>query len=126
MTSYSSPAISPTKVLDPIVDEHERAETYPAEMFEALGGAGLLSLVYSEEFGGGGQPYEVYLQVLEELAARWVAVAVVVSVHTLACHPLVAFGSEEQKQRWLPDMLSDSMIGAYSLSDLRQTRMPPR
>ncbi|MCW2516952.1 MAG: acdA 1, partial [Mycobacterium sp.] len=81
------------------------------------GAAGLLSLPQPEEWGGGGQPYEVYLQVLEEIASRWAAVAVAVSVHSLSSHPLLAFGTEEQKQRWLPDMLSGERIGAYSLSE---------
>ncbi|MGU3432986.1 acyl-CoA dehydrogenase family protein [Actinomycetes bacterium M1A6_2h] len=105
------------KVLDPIVDEHERHETYPEGVFAALGEAGLLSLPYAEEWGGGGQPYEVYLQVLEELAARWAAVAVAVSVHGLSCHPLMVFGTEEQKSEHLPGMLDGTTIGAYSLSE---------
>ncbi len=105
------------KLLDPIVDEHERTETYPDGVFAQLGAAGLLSLPQPEEWGGGGQPFEVYLQVLEELAARWAAVAVAVSVHSLSSHPLLTFGSDEQKRRWLPDMLSGSQIGAYSLSE---------
>ena len=105
------------KALDPIVDIHERAETYPDGVFRTLGEAGLLSLPQPEEWGGGGQPYEVYLQVLEEIAARWAAVAVAVSVHSLSSHPLLAFGTDEQKQRWLPDMLSGRPIGAYSLSE---------
>lgn len=105
------------KVLDPIVDAHEKAETYPDGVFGALGSAGLLSLPQPEEWGGGGQLYEVYLQVLEEIAARWAAVAVAVSVHSLSSHPLLAFGSEEQKKRWLPQMLSGEQIGAYSLSE---------
>lgn len=105
------------KLLDPIVDEHERSETYPDGVFAQLGAAGLLSLPQPEEWGGGGQPFEVYLQVLEELAARWAAVAVAVSVHSLSSHPLLSFGTDEQKQRWLPDMLSGNQIGAYSLSE---------
>lgn len=105
------------KVLDPIVDEYEKAEKYPDGVFATLGEAGLLSLPYPEEWGGGGQPYEVYLQVLEELASRWAAVAVAVSVHGLSCHPLMAFGTDEQKQQWLPDMLGGNTIGAYSLSE---------
>jgi alkylation response protein AidB-like acyl-CoA dehydrogenase len=105
------------KALEPIVDHHERMETYPEGAFATLGAAGLLSLPYPEEWGGGNQPYEVYLQVLEEIAARWAAVAVAVSVHSLACHPLVAFGTDAQKQAWLPEMLSGNMIGAYSLSE---------
>ncbi|OKH65875.1 acyl-CoA dehydrogenase [Mycobacterium sp. SWH-M1] len=105
------------KVLDPVVDQHEKDESYPDGVFTTLGEAGLLSLPYPEEWGGGGQPYEVYLQVLEELAARWAAVAVAVSVHGLSCHSLMTFGSDEQRSRWLPDMLGGSTIGAYSLSE---------
>jgi alkylation response protein AidB-like acyl-CoA dehydrogenase len=105
------------KELSTRVEEHERAETYPDGLFAVLGEAGLLGLPYPEEYGGGAQPYEVYLQVLEELAARWAAVAVATSVHGLSCFPLASFGTEEQKERWLPDMLAGRMIGGYSLSE---------
>jgi alkylation response protein AidB-like acyl-CoA dehydrogenase len=105
------------KLLDPIVDAHEKAETYPDGVFAQLGAAGLLSLPQPEEWGGGGQSFEVYLQVLEEIAARWAAVAVAVSVHSLSSHPLLAFGTDDQKRRWLPGMLSGEQIGAYSLSE---------
>ncbi|KUJ67378.1 acyl-CoA dehydrogenase [Streptomyces albus subsp. albus] len=105
------------KELAPRAAAHEESGTYPEGLFAALGQAGLLGLVYPEEFGGGGQPYEVYLQVLEELAARWAAVAVATSVHTLACHPMNAFGTETQKERWLPGMLAGELVGGYSLSE---------
>ncbi|GAA3044112.1 acyl-CoA dehydrogenase family protein [Pseudonocardia yunnanensis] len=99
------------------VEQHERAETYPDGLFATLGQAGLLGLPYPEEMGGGGQPYEVYLQVLEELGARWAAVAIAVSVHGLSCFPLATFGSLEQQERWLPRMLAGELIGGYSLSE---------
>jgi alkylation response protein AidB-like acyl-CoA dehydrogenase len=105
------------KELAPRVDEHERTESYPEGLFATLGDAGLLGLPYPEELGGGGQPYEVYLQVLEELAARWAAVAVAVSVHGLSCHPLAAFGTRAQQEEWLPRMLAGELIGGYSLSE---------
>src|SRR6202165_4635311 len=105
------------KVLDPIVDAHEKAETYPERVFAQLGAAGLLSLPQPEQWRGGGQPYEVYLQVLEEIAARWAAVAFAVSGHSLSSHPLLTFGTDAQRQRWLPVMLSGAQIGAYSLSE---------
>ena len=105
------------KVLDPIVDEYERDEKYPEGVMAQLGAAGLLSLPQPEEWGGGGQPYEVYLQVLEEIAARWATIGVAVSVHSLSSHALLEFGSAEQKKRWLPGMLSGAQIGAYSLSE---------
>ncbi|HEU4514811.1 MAG TPA: acyl-CoA dehydrogenase family protein [Nocardioidaceae bacterium] len=105
------------KELLPRVAEAEATETFPREVFRILGRAGLLSLPYPEEYGGGGQPYEVYLQVLEEIGAAWSSVGVGVSVHALSCFGLVTRGTEEQKQRWLPDMLSGEQLGAYCLSE---------
>ena len=99
------------------VEEYEADEHYPDGLFALLGRAGLLGLPYPEELGGGGQPYEVYLQVLEELASQWAAVAVATSVHTLACHPLYAFGTPQQRDHWLPRMLAGELIGGYSLSE---------
>ncbi|MBC7373650.1 MAG: acyl-CoA dehydrogenase family protein, partial [Frankiales bacterium] len=59
----------------------------------------------------------VWLQVLEELSARWASVAVGVSVHALTCFPLAGYGTPEQQQRWLPDMLGGELLGAYCLSE---------
>ena len=105
------------KELAPKVVEAERTETFPREVFRTLGRAGLLSLPYPEEYGGGGQPYEVYLQVLEEIGSVWASVGVGVSVHALSCFGLADFGTGEQRQKWLPDMLSGQQLGAYCLSE---------
>ncbi|MFI5915280.1 acyl-CoA dehydrogenase family protein [Dactylosporangium sp. NPDC051541] len=103
--------------LAPRVDEYEAERRFPRELFGLLGKAGLLGLPYAESLGGAGVPYELYLQVLEELAARWLAVAEGVSVHTLACYPLATFGSDGQRERLLPDMLGGELLGAYCLSE---------
>ena len=105
------------KELAPRVADAEATETFPREVFRLLGRAGLLSLPYPEEYGGGGQPYEVYLQVLEEIAAVWASVGVGVSVHALSCFGLYTRGTEEQRQKWLPDLLSGELLGAYALSE---------
>jgi alkylation response protein AidB-like acyl-CoA dehydrogenase len=105
------------KELAPRVAHDEATETFPRDVFRLLGRAGLLGLPYPEEYGGGGQPYEVYLQVVEEIAAFWSSVAVGVSVHALSCFGLVERGSEEQKRAWLPDMLGGDLLGAYCLSE---------
>jgi alkylation response protein AidB-like acyl-CoA dehydrogenase len=109
------------KELRPKVDEAERAAAtapaMPRDAFRTLGRAGLLSLPYPEEFGGGGQPYEVYLQVVEEIASAWMSVAVGVSVHSLTCYPVANFGTDEQKAALLPAMLSGDQLGAYCLSE---------
>ena len=109
------------KELRPKVDEAERAaasdESFPTEVFRTLGQAGLLSLPHPEEFGGYGQPYEVYLQVVEEIASAWMSVAVGVSVHSLTAYPVSTFGTQAQKEALLPGMLSGDQLGAYCLSE---------
>jgi alkylation response protein AidB-like acyl-CoA dehydrogenase len=103
--------------LAPKAAEFEERGEFPRSVFKTLGEAGLLGLAYDEQYGGGGQPYEVYLQVLEELGAGWAAVALGISVHTLSCYPVAAFGTDAQKAKWLPDMLGGSLLGAYCLSE---------
>jgi alkylation response protein AidB-like acyl-CoA dehydrogenase len=102
--------------LKPRAAEYEERGEFPRDVVRLLGRSGLLGLPYPEEFGGAGQPYEVYLQVLEELAYRWLAVAEAVSVHTLACHPVAKYGTEVQRKR-LPDMLGGELLGAICLSE---------
>ncbi|GAA0987503.1 MULTISPECIES: acyl-CoA dehydrogenase family protein [Nocardiopsis] len=105
------------KELAPRASQDEEEGVFPREVFRVLGGAGLLGLPYPGEYGGGDQPYGVYLQVVEELARGWLAVGLGVSVHTLSCYPLAAFGSEEQKAALLPAMLGGDLLGAYCLSE---------
>jgi alkylation response protein AidB-like acyl-CoA dehydrogenase len=105
------------EVLRPKVDAAERDELFPRDAFRVLGRAGLLALPYPERFGGGGQLYQTYLQVVEELSRAWLAVGLGVSVHTLTCFPLATAGTPEQQQRWLPEMLGGEQLGAYCLSE---------
>jgi alkylation response protein AidB-like acyl-CoA dehydrogenase len=103
--------------LRPKVTAYERDGRFPRQEFATLGRAGLLSLPYGEDLGGGGQPYETYLQVVEELATAWLAVGLGVSVHTLTCFPIAAAGTPGQRARWLPGMLGGDQLGAYCLSE---------
>jgi len=103
--------------LVPRASEAEEAEQFPREQFHLLGKSGLLGLPYPERWGGGELPYEVYLQVLEEIAAAWMTVGVGLSVHTMSCYALAHYGTDEQRERWLPDMLEGGLLGAYALSE---------
>ncbi|MFL1431257.1 MULTISPECIES: acyl-CoA dehydrogenase family protein [unclassified Nocardiopsis] len=105
------------KELAPRAARDEEEGAFPRDLFRTLGATGLLGLPYDEEYGGGGQPYEVYLQVVEELARGWLAVGLGVSVHTLSCYPLAAFGSAAQRAEHLPAMLGGDRLGAYCLSE---------
>ena len=104
----------------------ERDAQFPRDAFSTLGGMGLLGLPYPEEYGGSAQPYEVYLQVVEELSRAWLTVGLGVSVHTLSCFALARFGTDEQRAQWLPDMLGGTQLGAYCLSEPSPARTPER
>ncbi|GHE36845.1 acyl-CoA dehydrogenase family protein [Streptomyces capitiformicae] len=101
----------------PSAAEEEDAGRFPRELFGLLSESGLLGLPYDSEYGGGDQPYEVYLQALEELAMARLTVGLGVSVHTLACHALANYGTKEQQVEHLPAMLGGGLLGAYCLSE---------
>lgn len=103
--------------LAPRAAEAEAAGEFPREIFTILGQAGLLGLPYPQRYGGGESAYEVYLQVIEELASGWLAVALGVSVQTLAAFPVANYGTAEQREQWLPRLLSGEALGAYCLSE---------
>jgi alkylation response protein AidB-like acyl-CoA dehydrogenase len=90
---------------------------FPRDVFRTLGELGFLGLPYPEEVGGAGQPYEIYLQVLEEISAAWASVGVGLSVHVMSCYPLATYGDEVQRQSWLAEMLAGDLLGGYCLSE---------
>ncbi|GAB2650466.1 acyl-CoA dehydrogenase family protein [Saccharopolyspora gloriosae] len=103
--------------LAPAAASAEEQERFPRKAFQLLGASGLLGLPYPEEHGGGAQPYEVYLQVLEELSSAWMTVGVGLSVHTMSCYPLAHHGTAQQRERWLPEMIGGELLGGYALSE---------
>lgn len=105
------------KEVAPKADRYEKNAEFPSEVFHTLGQAGLLGLPFDEEFGGANQPYEVYLQCIEELSSAWMAIGVGVSIHVLTCFPINSYGTQEQKERLLPSMIGGEWFGSYCLSE---------
>lgn len=105
------------KEVAPRAAADEAEGRFPREVFTTLGRSGLLGLPYPEEYGGAAQPYEVYLQVVEELAGAFLAVGLGLSVHTLSCFPVAAYASEERRAELLPALLGGGTLGAYCLSE---------
>jgi alkylation response protein AidB-like acyl-CoA dehydrogenase len=103
--------------LAPRAEAAEAASEFPREQLRELGALGLLGLPFEERYGGGAQPYEIVLQALEELARAWLTVGISVSVHYLACFPLANYGTDEQRDRWLADMIGGELLGGYCLSE---------
>jgi len=102
--------------LAPFAAKSEDAHEFPRDRIRTLGAAGLLGMPFPESVGGGGVPYEVYLQLLEEIAQRWLTPAMAVSVHTLSCTPLLQHGSDGVRAL-LPGLLGGERLGAFCLSE---------
>lgn len=102
----------------PVAAENERNHRFPKEIIEEAGELGLMGIAYPAEYGGAGMDYVSYMIAVEEVS-RWCAsTGVIISAHSsLACDPIYRFGTEEQKQKFLPDMLSGKKIGAFSLTE---------
>ena len=106
-----------TAELAPAAAAAEAAGEFPRERLRMLGEVGMLGLPYPEEYGGSGQPYEVYLQALEEIASAWMTVGLAVSVHVMSSYPLFAYGTAAQRTAFLPDLVGGQRLGAYALSE---------
>lgn len=103
--------------LAPAAPAAEASGEFPRDAFRRLGELGMLGMPYPEEFGGMEQPYEVYLQAIEEVASAWMSVGVGTSIHVMTAFPVLYFGTDEQKQKFLPDMIGGDLLGAYALSE---------
>jgi alkylation response protein AidB-like acyl-CoA dehydrogenase len=102
----------------PVAEELDREHRFPYEIVAKLGGLGLMGIPYPEEFGGGGADNLSYAIAIEELARVDSSVAITVAAHTsLGTWPIYAFGSDAQKERWLPDLCSGRKLASFGLTE---------
>jgi butyryl-CoA dehydrogenase len=97
--------------------ERDEAERYDRSLFTAMGALGLTAAPFPTEVGGAGFSYLAWTLVMEELGAADMAMAVSLSVHILSQYPIVTWGSDEQRARWLPAMQSGEALGAFALTE---------
>ena len=95
----------------------EREARFPRDLFDALGRMDLAGLPFDPEYGGSGQPFGIYLRVVEELARAFLAVGLGLSVHTLATWAVATYASDDVRKEFLPRMTAGEWLGAYSLSE---------
>jgi short/branched chain acyl-CoA dehydrogenase len=102
----------------PVAEELDREKRFPYEIVEKLGELGLMGIPYPEEYGGGGADTLSYAIAIEELARVDSSVAITVAAQTsLGTWPVYAFGSEDQKQEWLPDLCAGRKLGSFGLTE---------
>src|SRR5918992_447678 len=125
-----------TREVAPGAAERDDAEHFDRSIFEAMGALGFTAVPFPESVGGAGFSYRAWTLVMEEVAYADMATAVTLSVHILSQYPVITWGTDEQKARWLPDMLAGRPLGAFALTEphagsdasairLRGTRIGP-
>ncbi|HEY0416820.1 MAG TPA: acyl-CoA dehydrogenase family protein [Gaiellaceae bacterium] len=104
--------------IEPYAAEWDRAHAFPLELLERLAAVGLLGVCIPEEQGGAGADFVSYVLVLEELSRADAGVGVTVAVHTSACTlPILAFGTPEQVERFVPPLARGEAIGCFALTE---------
>jgi len=101
----------------PVASELEHTDTYPDQIVKQMKELGLFGITIPEEYGGLGLDLLTYIGVIEELAYGWMSLTGIVNTHTMAATLIMAHGTDEQKQRWLPVMASGERRGCLSLSE---------
>src|SRR5918997_4609249 len=104
--------------IEPHAADWDRRHTFPREVFAKLAELGLMGTCVPEEYGGAGADFVSYILVLEELSRADAGVGVTVAVHTSAVTlPILAFGTDEQRERFVPPLASGEHLGSFALTE---------
>lgn len=96
----------------------DEAQTFPVELFKELGKMGFMGIIVPEQYGGSGLGYHEYITIVEEISKVDPSIGLSVAAHNSLCtNHILEFGTEEQKQRWLPKLATAEHIGAWGLTE---------
>ena len=101
----------------PNAEHFDHADEYPTEIVEQMKELGLFGVTIPEEYGGMGLDLTTYTMIVEELARGWISISGIVNTHFIGAYLLMNFGTEEQKQKYLPKMATGEMRASFSLSE---------
>lgn len=102
----------------PLAQEVDELERFPIETAEKMAQAGLFGIIVPKQYGGAGGDYYMYISAVEEFSKHCATTGVILSAHTSLCvAPILEYGTEEQKQKYLPDLASGRKIGAFGLTE---------
>jgi alkylation response protein AidB-like acyl-CoA dehydrogenase len=101
----------------PIAEEHDHEDKFPDAVVEQMRELGLFGVTIPEEYGGMGLDLTTYAMIVEELSRGWISVSGIVNTHFIGSYLLIKFGTDEQKQTFLPRMATGELRAAFSLSE---------
>src|SRR5438270_4928516 len=101
----------------PVAHDLEKNDIYPIELIEKLKALGIFASTIPEAYGGLGFDFGTYVQIVEELSRGWMSLAGVVNTHILVAYMIQSYGTEDQRQRFLPAMAEGEKRGALCLSE---------
>ena len=101
----------------PIAEEHDHEDKFPDALVEQMKELGLFGVTIPEEYGGMGLDLATYAMIVEELSRGWISVSGIVNTHFIGSYLLMKFGSDEQKEKYLPRMATGEIRAAFSLSE---------
>jgi len=101
----------------PQAAEHDENDTYPTELFDQMAEMGLFGMTVPEKYGGLGVDVLTFSMVFEELAKGWMSLTGPIGSHSMLTFALAKYGSDAQKQRWLPDLASGKKRGGLALTE---------
>lgn len=105
------------KVISPLADQIDRTNEMPADIIEGLADMGMFGIPFPEEYGGGEAGYLSYILALEQLSKASPGVGMIISVNAVGLAVINAFGSEEQKQKYLPDSIAGKKIMSFAFTE---------
>jgi alkylation response protein AidB-like acyl-CoA dehydrogenase len=101
----------------PVAGHFDRADEFPAEIVERMKELGLFGVTIPERYGGMGLDLTTYAMIIEELSRGWISISGILNTHFLGSHLLVKFGTDEQRERFLPRMATGELRAAFLLSE---------
>ncbi|MGA2929361.1 MAG: acyl-CoA dehydrogenase family protein [Solirubrobacteraceae bacterium] len=101
----------------PNAEQHDHDDSYPQAIVNQMKELGLFGVTIPEEYGGMGLDLTTYVMIVEELSRGWISISGIINTHFIGCYLLMKFGTDEQKQKYLPKMATGEMRAAFSLSE---------
>ena len=106
------------KEIAPHIMEYDEKKEFPVDIIKKLGELGLLGIIYPEKYGGAGMGYIEYALIIEELSAIDPSIGLIVAAHnSLGTLHIFSYGSEEQKQKYIPPLLDGTTLSAWALTE---------